>query len=248
MAQKNGNAVEGFERLQRRYGLRVKRGVIIACACVVIVLAAATVCLTGRARGVEITRGSEAGTAQAVAQAEAQVEPSEPSSDDGAQAQERTDAASEAAVIVDVDGAVTAPGVYEVDAADPRVMDAVEAAGGLVDDADTSRINLASPLQDGEKIYVPREGEDAAPSAAEPSAAEAAGAGDAQGQAGDGLVNFNTANLAELQTLPGVGEATAQAIIEDRKTNGPFESAEDLMRVSGIGEKKFAKLEGMICV
>lgn len=248
MAQKNRITAERFERLQRRYGLRVKRGVIIACACVVITLAVATVCLTGNARGIEIARGSEAGTDRIPAQAEVQAEPQESTSGDKEQEPGKTNGSNDSAVIVDVDGAVAEPGVYEVNAADPRVRDAVEAAGGLVDDADTSRINLASPLQDGEKIYVPREGEETVPSAAESSATEVVGTGDVQAHAGGGLVNINTADSAELQTLPGVGEATAQAIIEDRESNGPFESAEDLMRVSGIGEKKFAKLEGMICV
>ena len=62
------------------------------------------------------------------------------------------------------------------------------------------------------------------------------------------LVNLNNASVEQLDELPGVGEATARAIIEDREANGPFTTPEDLMRVSGIGEKKFAKLEGMICV
>ena len=63
-----------------------------------------------------------------------------------------------------------------------------------------------------------------------------------------GPVNINVAGIEELDQLPGVGEATARAIVEDRERNGPFSTTEDLMRVSGIGEKKFAKLEGMICV
>ena len=61
-------------------------------------------------------------------------------------------------------------------------------------------------------------------------------------------MNINVAGIEELDELPGVGEATARAIVEDRERNGPFSTTEDLMRVSGIGEKKFAKLEGMICV
>lgn len=62
------------------------------------------------------------------------------------------------------------------------------------------------------------------------------------------LVNINTASLEELDALPGVGPSTAQAIIDDREQNGPFASLEDLMRVSGIGEKKYAKLEALICI
>ena len=79
--------------------------------------------------------------------------------------------------------------------------------------------------------------------------AAAGGAGSAgAGGATSGLVNINTASADELDALPGVGPATAQAIIDERESNGAFTSAEDIMRVSGIGEKKFAKLKSSICV
>ena len=153
-----------------------------------------------------------------------------------------SDVASPVPIVVHVDGAVASPGVYELPASS-RVNDAVLAAGGLASGADTSGLNLAAPLADGDKVHVPLEGE-AAPAAA--------GAGSAGGVAGDdgsaGPVNINVAGIEELDQLPGVGEATARAIVEDRERNGPFSTTEDLMRVSGIGEKKFAKLEGMICV
>lgn len=138
-------------------------------------------------------------------------------------------------VVVHVDGAVAAPGVYEL-VAGARASDAVEAAGGLTAEADTTGINLAAPVADGEKVQVPVRGEVAT-----------AGDGSAQ-EPGTGLVNLNTADVGELDELPGVGEATARAIVEDREANGPFSTPEDLMRVSGIGEKKFARLEGMVCV
>lgn len=146
---------------------------------------------------------------------------------------------AQTAIVVHVDGAVAAPGVYAL-AAGSRANDAVSAAGGLLEGADTSGLNLAAPLADGEKLYVPVEGE--APAGGAPTGG--GGAGEAQG----GLVNLNTAGLEELDELPGVGEATARAIIEDREANGPFSSPEDIMRVSGIGEKKFERLEGLICV
>lgn len=149
-----------------------------------------------------------------------------------------------AVLLVHVDGAVEAPGVYELEEGS-RVNDAVLAAGGLLDEADTTSLNLAAPLADGQKVHVPVPGE----------ASVAAGEGQpAAGQGGSGSdlerapVNINTADVATLDELPGVGEATALAIVEDREANGPFTSPEDLMRVSGIGEKKFAKLEAMICV
>lgn len=138
-------------------------------------------------------------------------------------------------VVVHVDGAVVAPGVYVL-AEGSRVNDAVLAAGGLSEGADTSALNLASVLADGEKVHVPVAGE--APVAS-------SGGSDTEGPK---VVNINTAGVEELDELPGVGEATAEAIVEERERNGPFTSVEDIMRVSGIGEKKFEKLVGRICV
>lgn len=138
-------------------------------------------------------------------------------------------------LVVHVDGAVARPGVYGLPEG-ARVGDAVDAAGGLAEGADTTALNLAAPLSDGQKVLVPVEGK-----------ADGAGAQEGSGAVA-GLVNLNTAGVEELDELPGVGEATARAIVEDRELNGPFSAPEDLMRVSGIGEKKFARLEGMVCV
>lgn len=146
-------------------------------------------------------------------------------------------------LFVDVSGAVLNPGVYELKCGS-RVEDAIRAAGGLAEDADVSVLNRASPLTDGMKILVPRQGEAAQDTVS--------GAGEAQASSGSiastSLVNINTATSAELQTLSGVGPSTAEAIIADREENGLFASTEDLMRVSGIGEKKFAKIKDAICV
>lgn len=164
---------------------------------------------------------------------------------DGAEAEVGAEAAppEPAVLVVHVDGAVAAPGVYEL-AEGSRAVDAVNAAGGLAEGADLTSINLAAPLSDGEKIHVPREGEQAT----QPVGAGASAGGQGTARSAPGLVNINTATAEELCSLPGVGEATAEAIIEDRAANGPFSAPEDLMRVSGIGEKKFAKLQGKICV
>ena len=121
-----------------------------------------------------------------------------------------------AQVYVYVTGAVANPGVYSLDEG-LRVCDAVEAAGGLTEDADASTVNLAQGSAGG-------------------------------AAAASSLVNINTADASALETLSGVGSATAQAIISDREQNGPFSTIEDLMRVDGIGEKKFAKLKDSICV
>lgn len=136
-----------------------------------------------------------------------------------------------------VTGAVANPGVYSLDEG-LRVCDAVEAAGGLTEDADASTVNLARVLSDGEHIALPTKAE------VETALAQ----GSAGGAAASSLVNINTADASALETLSGVGSATAQAIISDREQNGPFSTIEDLMRVDGIGEKKFAKLKDSICV
>jgi competence protein ComEA len=141
-------------------------------------------------------------------------------------------------VTVHVDGAVADPGVYEIAGDSPRVNDAVEAAGGLTEEADLASVNLAALVTDGTKIHVPLYGETDA-------TADASGA---SMSSASGLINLNTATLDELCELNGVGEATAQAIIDEREANGPFASVEDLLRVSGIGEKKLAKIKAYVCV
>ena len=119
--------------------------------------------------------------------------------------------------------------------------DGGEAAGGLLPEADTSQMNLAAGLSDGQKVLVPARAEEGA-------AAAAPGGGAASQTDAGSLVNINLATADQLQALSGVGEATARAIVEDREAHGPFSSVEDLMRVSGIGQKKFDKLKGQICV
>ena len=230
----------GARRLAGRYG--VAWGVAAAVAlCAVL----AGVTLLGVA-------GRDAVVIERADPAEAPAEPDEAGEKDAGEAGEQDAGEKDAGekdvaadeppetVRAHVDGAAAAPGVYELPAGS-RVNDAVLAAGGLAAGADTSGVNLAAPVSDGEKVRVPLEGEDVAPAVGEVTAGE--------GDEGDPApVNLNTAGVEELDELPGVGEATARAIIEDREENGPFTSPEDLMRVSGIGEKKFARLEGLICV
>ena len=127
-----------------------------------------------------------------------------------------------------------------------RVAQAIDAAGGLAPEADVTGLNRASKVTDGQKIHVPTVGEQQA------SIAEAGvdgGASTSSGVSGaTGLVNINTASAAELQTLSGIGPSMAQSIIDERTKNGAFASVDDLMRVSGIGEKKLAKIKDCICV
>lgn len=245
MAQQGTRPRRG--RLAQRFGVMGRAG---AAAAVVALLSLGVVAVTARdalGGGVVIERAAGETDEAAAPEREAQgadggegrdVAEGEPPGDPGTAS---SDAVAPAPLVVHVDGAVASPGVYELPASS-RVNDAVLAAGGLASGADTSGLNLAAPLSDGDKVHVPLEGE---------AASVVAGTGSAGGAAGDaaaGPVNINVAGIEELDELPGVGEATARAIVEDRERNGPFSTPEDLMRVSGIGEKKFAKLEGMICV
>lgn len=151
-------------------------------------------------------------------------------------------AAQESKLCIHVDGSVAVPGVYYLDTGS-RVIDAVEAAGGLTEGALTEAVNLAQGLQDGQQVVIP-DATTAAPVAGAASD-QSAMLGDAPSS---GLVNINTADAATLTTLNGVGEATAEKIIADREANGPFKTLEDLKRVSGIGDKKFEALRDFICL
>lgn len=155
-----------------------------------------------------------------------------------------------APVVVHVAGAVQTPGVYELDSGS-RVNDAVTAAGGLRDDADTSAINLAAPASDGSQIYIPVQGE-APPNST--SAAEAVhgsaetGHGTDRGADAAGLVNINTASAEELQTLPKVGPVLAASIISWREQYGGFSSVDELDQVSGIGPATLEALRPLVTV
>lgn len=144
---------------------------------------------------------------------------------------------------VDVKGAVSKPGVYTAQLGE-RVIDLVERAGGFLDDADQTKINLSQKVSDEMVIYVPIVGEDV--ETVEQMANFSQPTEKASNS--DGKVNINHADSAMLQTLPGIGAGKAEAIIEYRETNGPFQTVEDLMNVSGIGEKTFEKLKDSITI
>ena len=212
-------------------GLVGRRKAVIACIAIVAVLASVGIAanLSSRA-GFEIDRA-----AQDSVPVSDIVEYQEAGED---VPQEDEDAVT-GPIVVHVDGAVANPGVYEFLGGDPRVSDAVELAGGLLEDADTTSVNLAARVADGQKVLIPHEGEELVTPTA----------GSASGGAGScGLVNINVASAEELEALPGVGEATAAAIIEERERGGPFLSPEDVMRVPGIGQKKFERMSEFIVV
>ena len=137
-----------------------------------------------------------------------------------------------AIVLVDVKGAVTTPGVYEVHA-NGRVKDVIQKAGGFLKEADQTQLNLAGKVTDEMMIYVPLLGETPVASSAKNETS---------------LISINTADLTELQQLPGIGPAKAEAIIQYREEEGPFGVVEDLQNISGIGEKTFEKLKDLITV
>ena len=166
-------------------------------------------------------------------------------------------AAPDVAVLYVV-GAVEHAGVVRV-AADARVTDAVTAAGGAAADADLSRLNLARPVVDGERLYVPRIGEAEVPAELPPGGGAGAGAGaGGSGSGADGagggagaaaqVVDLNTADATALETLPGIGPALAERILAWRDEHGGFRSVEDLLEVSGIGEGRFAELRDRVTV
>ena len=162
-----------------------------------------------------------------------------------------------ATILVHVCGAVVREGVYELPD-NSRVVDAIEAAGGLTGEADGEAVNQASILQDGMRIRIPtldeRDMTDSAPDrAAITVGSEGVDMADTPVQAGGGasgagLININTASVDELVQLPGIGKARAQKIIAYREQYGGFAVIEDIMNVSGIKEKAFAQIKDMITV
>lgn len=147
---------------------------------------------------------------------------------------------SSGTVLVHVTGAVSKPGLVALTTG-ARVVDAVAAAGGLADDADVAALNLARPVADGEQLVVRRIGE-AAPVAG-PSTS---GTGD--GASAGAPVNLNTAGQAELESLPRIGPALAQRILDWRAANGRFSQPADLLKVTGIGQKLLDGLADRVVV
>ncbi len=144
-------------------------------------------------------------------------------------------------VVVHVAGAVLDPGVVTLQAGE-RIGDAVAAAGGLAPNADLDRLNLAAPLDDGARIFVPTPGQDV------PEEVAVELPGSAGGGTETSPVDLNRADAAALEELPGVGPATASAILSYREQHGDFATVDELLEVRGIGEAKLEALAGLVAV
>ena len=140
-------------------------------------------------------------------------------------------------IVIDIKGAVKKPGVYTMKEGE-RVVDAIEKAGGLLKEADQNQLNLAGLLKDEMVIYVPKKGEQ------QEKPLQANGLL----QEDDGKIRINSASVEELQKLKGIGPAKAEAIVSYREENGPFQTVEDLLEVSGIGEKTLENIKDDIVV
>jgi competence protein ComEA len=164
---------------------------------------------------------------------------SSPSAASAAPASSTATEANASSLIVHVAGAVARPGVYELDEG-ARVHDAIAAAGGPVRRADPDSLNLAAAVADGERIYVPRRGESVPVAVEDPS--------EDPGAASAGPIDLNHATVEELDVLPGVGPATAAAIVDHREQNGPFATVDDLEDVRGIGPAKLEAIRDLVTV
>ena len=136
-------------------------------------------------------------------------------------------------IFVDVKGAVKHPGVFET-TKDKRVKDLIEEAGGLLDDADTSTLNLSQKVKDQMIIYVLKHGE-------KPKQIS-----DSSSSSNTDVININTANKEQLMKISGVGKTKAEAIISHREKNGDFKKKEDITKVRGIGKATFEKIKDKI--
>lgn len=181
------------------------------------------------------------------------IELTDPGKDKAASVEQ---AAEKEYIFVDIDGEVNSPGVYKVDSGS-RIFEVIEKAGGLKEKADTSGINQAGKVKDGDKIIIPRKGAKSSESGGGGTASAGGASGSlsgqgAQGSADDGssltFININSADSTDLQKIPGVGPATAAKIIAYREQNGYFRRKEDIKNVSGIGDKTYEKMKDIITV
>lgn len=230
---------------------RPSRGALVGVA-VLVLIALAAIHLTSRGTAVPLDTGTDAPTPEVSAPAATPAaDPPAPASDGGGEPpggapDVPAGPSAPTEVVVHVSGAVKEPGLVHLPTGS-RVADALEASGGTTKKADEAALNLARPLTDGEHVHVPEPGEDPpAPDDGSPADAPSSqGPADDPGSdssASGGTVNLNTADASELEELPGVGPSIARRILDHRELNGPFESVDDLVEVSGIGPATLEKI------
>lgn len=248
-----------------RFALSPRAAVVLAAVVVVLALVVVAISTLGThsSVGVTVTSGPSVPAAGGPGSAPAAGASARPNSGSGFGAGSGTPSGSPtpAVVSVYVVGAVVRAGVVEVPAG-TRVDEVLQRAGGATGDADLARLNLARPVVDGERLYVPRIGEGPVPDALRPDApgvggsgGGGSGAGGAAGGSGAGgedagaaVVDLNTADQATLETLPGIGPALAARILAWREEHGGFTAVDDLLQVSGIGETRLAELRDRVRV
>lgn len=154
-------------------------------------------------------------------------------------------------IVVHITGAVKEEGIVRIKEGS-RIIDAIEAAGGMTEEVNLEMINLAYTLKDGQKIYVPKlsdakrefkEGEDSNIVIVDNGRTE-----ENPSSSSSTKININTANISQLESISGIGESTASKIIEYREKNGKFKTIEDIKNVSGIGTIKYESIKDDICV
>lgn len=142
-------------------------------------------------------------------------------------------------IVIHIIGQVVNPGIVKIKEG-ARVIDAIEKAGGILEEADLTKINLAYILEDGEKIYIPSVND---------KEEEYISSNNGENKSQEKLmVNINTATQAQLEKLPGIGSSIATRIINHRKENGKFQDITEIKNVSGIGESKFNNIKNYICI
>ena len=219
--------------LERKGTMMKKRYLGIVC----LITACALLCCGCGDKGTAILIGETKESADVPAEGEQEASRASGQAGTAAQSAASGENASEAqdtTIRVYVCGAVANPGVVEIPQGS-RVEDALKAAGGFGAEAGREAVNLADWVSDGQKLYFPKEGE----AVEEPQA---------QADSASGLVNINTADVAALCTLPGIGESRAQDIISYREANGGFGACEDIMKVSGIKTAAYEKIKDKITV
>lgn len=169
--------------------------------------------------------------------------PQEPGLKEGDQEdQGQEDLVGHKTIMVHISGQVGRPGLVVLKEGQ-RLVDAVDQAGGLKDEADLDRINLAKKLNDEDKIYIPAQGEDLGPE----DLNQLTSSSDQALDETKGRININTCDQMELQSLPGIGQVLAGRII-DYRTASPFQAVEDLLKVAGIGDKKFQDIKDLVTI